>query len=170
MQLDTLEGDNFSHDKDTKDTTRPVFKTFGGRTVFGGGGITPDYFVRLDTLTKYSVQLRRLNLIYEYTEKYMGNNRKNIENKYTNYREFINGFTVSDDMLDNLVELGKSRDISFDQSGFNIDKKFLITSIKAQIARDIWGNEGFYAVFMLSDEQVMKGVSLIEEATKLMKL
>ncbi len=167
MKLDTLEGDNFSHDKDTKDTTRPVFKTFGGRTVFGGGGISPDFFVRLDTLTKYSVQLRRLNLIYEYTEKYMANNRKGIENKYKNYKEFINGFTVNDDLLDGLVNLGKSRNVAFDQTGFDIDKKFLITSIKAQIARDIWGNEGFYAVFMLSDEQVLKGLSLIDEASKL---
>ncbi len=170
MRLDTLQGDNFSHEKDTKDTTRPVFKTFGGRTVFGGGGITPDFFVKLDTLTKYSVQLRRLNLIYEYTEKYMVSNRKNIESKYKNYKEFIQGYTVSNDMLENLVELAKSRDIPFDQSGFNIDKKFLETSIKAQIARDIWGNEGFYAVFMLSDEQVLKAISLIDEAAKLIKL
>lgn len=170
MNLDTLEGDNFSHDKDTKDTTRPVFKTFGGRTVYGGGGITPDYFVRLDTLTKYSVQLRRLNLIYEFTEKYMVSNRKGIENKYKNYRDFIKGFNVSDDMLQNLIELGKSRNVAFDQTGFEIDKKFLETSIKAQIARDIWGNEGFYAVFMLSDEQVNKGFSLLGEAARLIKL
>ena len=170
MRLDTLQGDNFSHEKDTKDTTRPVFKTFGGRTVFGGGGITPDFFVKLDTLTKYSVQLRRLNLIYEYTEKYMVSNRKNIESKYKNYKEFIQGYSVSNDMLEKLTELGKSRDIPFDQSGFDIDKKFLETSIKAQIARDIWGNEGFYAVFMLSDEQVLKAISLIDEAAKLIKL
>lgn len=170
MTLDTLVGDNFSHDKDTKDTTRPVFKTFGGRTVYGGGGITPDYFVKLDTLTKYSVQLRRLNLIYEFTEKYMASNRKSIESKYKGYKDFIKGFNVSDDMLQNLVELGKSRNVAFDQNGFEIDKKFIETSIKAQIARDIWGNEGFYAVFMLSDEQVNKGLSLLGEAAKLIKL
>ena len=170
MRLDTLQGENFNHDKDTKDTTKPVFKTFGGRTVFGGGGITPDFFVKLDTLTKYSVQLRRLNLIYEYTEKYMTSNRKSIENKYKNYKEFIQGYTVSNEMLDDLTELAKSRDIPFDQTGFNIDKKFLETSIKAQIARDIWGNEGFYAVFMLSDDQVLKAISLIDEAAKLIKL
>ncbi len=169
MMLDTTDGENFKHDKDTKDTTRPVFKTFGGRTVYGGGGITPDFFVRLDTLTKYSVQLRRLNLIYEFTEKYMASNRKSIEGKYSNYRDFIKGYNVSGDMLQNLVELGKSKNVAFDQTGFDIDKQFLETSIKAQIARDIWGNEGFYAVFMLSDEQVTKAFSLLGEAEKLLK-
>jgi carboxyl-terminal processing protease len=169
MKLDTLEGDNFSHNKDTKDTTRPVFKTFGGRNVFGGGGISPDFYVRLDTLTKYSVQLRRLNLIYEFTEKYMVSNRKTIEVKYKSYKEFSKGFKVNDEMLNALIELGKSRSVVFDQSGYNIDKKFIETSLKAQIARDIWGNEGYYAVFMLSDEQVLKGLSLFDEAAKLLK-
>jgi carboxyl-terminal processing protease len=169
MKLDTLEGDNFSHVKDTKDTTRPVFKTFGGRNVFGGGGISPDFFVRLDTLTKYSVQLRRLNLIYEYTEKYMVSNRKNIEGKYKSYRDFASAFKVTDDMLRDLIDLGKSRNVVFDQSGYDIDKKFIETSIRAQIARDIWGNEGFYAVFMMSDEQVLRGLSLIDEAAKLLR-
>ena len=169
MRLDTLEGDNFSHIKDTKDTTRPMFKTFGGRNVFGGGGISPDYYVRLDTLTKYSVQLRRLNLIYEYTEKYMIQNRKNIEGKYKSYKEFASAFKVSEDMLSALIELGKSRSVVFDQIGYNIDRKFIETSIRAQIARDLWGNEGFYAVFMMSDEQVLKGLSLIDEASKLLR-
>lgn len=169
MRLDTLEGDNFSHIKDTKDTTRPLFKTFGGRNVFGGGGISPDFFVRLDTLTKYSVQLRRLNLIYEYTEKYMILNRKNIEGKYKTYKEFASAFKVTDDMLSALIDLGKSRNVPFDQVGYNIDRKFIETSIRAQIARDLWGNEGFYAVFMMSDEQVLKGLSLIDEAVKLLK-
>jgi carboxyl-terminal processing protease len=62
MLLNIEDGDNLFHDKDTKDTTRPEFKTMGGRTVFGGGGVTPDFVVRLDTLTEYSVQLRRVNL------------------------------------------------------------------------------------------------------------
>ena len=59
MLLNVEEGDNILHKNDTKDTTRPVFKTMGGRTVYGGGGVTPDYVIKMDTLTDYSVQLRR---------------------------------------------------------------------------------------------------------------
>ena len=57
------EGYNLLHQNDIKDTTRPEFKTMGGRTVYGGGGITPDFIVNLDTLTDYSIQLRRLNFM-----------------------------------------------------------------------------------------------------------
>ncbi len=167
FMYDTLEGENFEHTLDKKDTAKPIFKTFGGRTVYGGGGISPDYFVKLDTLTRYTVQLRRLNLIYEYTEKYMKNNRSGIESRYKNYLEFNKDFNITDNMLDELVELGKSKKVDFVKESFEKDKDFLRTSIKAQIARDIWGNEGFYAVFMATDEQVQKAVSLIDFAEKL---
>jgi len=170
MRLDTIEGDNFSHNKDTKDTTRPVFKTFGGRTVYGGGGISPDFFARLDTLTKYTVQLRRLNLIYEFTEKFMTNNRKSIENNYKSYYDFSQKFEVTESMLNSLIDLAKSKNIDYDEVLYERDKPFIVTSIRAQIARDIWGNEGFYALFMFSDEQVKKAISLFDEAKKLANL
>ncbi|HEX9006645.1 MAG TPA: S41 family peptidase, partial [Bacteroidota bacterium] len=41
------EGENISHTEE-RDSTRPLFKTMGGRMVYGGGGITPDYIVKAD--------------------------------------------------------------------------------------------------------------------------
>lgn len=170
FRLDTLEGENIQHNVESNDTTKPVYKTFGGRTVLGGGGITPDYFVKLDTLTRYSVQIRRLNLIYEFCENYLKGNRKSIESKYKDYIAYKNDFKVTDALLMELVELAKSKNITFDKEGFEIDKEFLRTSISAQIARDLFGNEGFYYVFMSNDEQVQKALSLFEDAIKLAKL
>ncbi len=57
------EGDNEFHTKDLTDTSRPVHHTAGGRTVLGGGGITPDYIVKLDTLTPTSIDIIRQNLV-----------------------------------------------------------------------------------------------------------
>ena len=154
----------------TKDTTRPEYKTSKGRTVYGGGGITPDYFVKLDTLTSYTVQLRRLNLFYEFVENYLASNRKSIENNYKTYIEFRDKFNVDDNMLSNLKELAGKRKVEFDNTAFNRDIDFIKISIKSQIARDLWGNEGNYAVFISNDEQVQKALSLFYEAIKLMKM
>jgi len=170
MRLDTLEGENIYHDKDTKDTTRPEYKTAKGRTVFGGGGITPDYFVKIDTLTSYTVQLRRLNLFYEYCENYLISNRKNIESTYKNYYEFRDNFIVTEKMLNDLKELAGKKKVEYDVTAFNRDIDFIKISIKSQIARDLWGNEGNYAVFISNDEQVQKAINLFYEAIKLMKM
>ena len=168
--LDTLEGENIYHSRDTKDTTRPVFKTFGGRTVFGGGGITPDYFVRLDTLTSYTVQLRRINLFYEFIENYLTSNRKKIESTYKNYYEFRDNFKVDENMLNLFKDMAKNKKIDFDYTAYERDKQFIVISLKSQIARDLWGNEGSYAVFVSNDDQVQKALTLFNEALKLMNL
>ena len=167
---DFVEGDNLEHNNDTKDSTRPVFKTLGGRTIYGGGGITPDYFVRLDTLTQYTVQLRRVNLIYQFVEKYMSGNRKSIESKYTNYMDFAKNFEVSGSMYNELVNMANGLKIEYSAENYNRDKRFIATMIKAQIARDIWGNEGYYAIFMIDDEQFSKAITLFDEAISIMKM
>jgi carboxyl-terminal processing protease len=170
MRLDTLEGDNLNHDKDTKDTSRPEYKTLKGRTVFGGGGISPDYFVKMDTLTSYTVQLRRLNLFYEYVESYLTANRKSIENNYKNYIDFRDKFIVDEKMLGDLKDLARKKKVEYDSYAFGRDIDFIKISIKSQIARDLWGNEGNYAVFVSNDDQVQKALGLFLEAIKLMKM
>ncbi len=141
----------------------------GGRTVYGSGGITPDYVIKTDTLTNYSVQLRRLNVIYEFTENYMKSNRKNIESNYKSYNDFRDKFLVNDNMLNELLDVAKSKNIEFKSDGYNRDLDFIKVSIKSQIARDIWGNEGSYAVFMSTDNQFLKAITLFDEAMKVMR-
>ncbi len=149
-------------EKNITDTVRPQFKTANGRIVYGGGGISPDYPIKLDTLSEYTVSLRRLNIIYEYTENYMKTMRKNIESSYKDYNSFRKDFIVSEDMLKDLIAFAESRNIKFNKEQFERDKKFIITSIKFQIARDIWGNEGAYAVFVSDDEQFLLALELFE--------
>jgi carboxyl-terminal processing protease len=169
--LETLmEGENIEHTNDTKDTSRPVFKTFGGRTVYGGGGIAPDYFIKLDTLSSYTVQLRRLNVIYEVAENYMKVNRKKIESAYSNYIVFRDKFEVTGDMLKEITDLASSKKIKFDENGYNADLDFIKILLKSQIARDIWGNEGNYAIFMSNDKQFLKAITLFGEASKIFNL
>lgn len=164
---DENEGDNLNHQNDRVDSTRPVFKTMGGRVVYGGGGITPDYIVKLDTLTPYTVSLRRNNIIYLFTENYMAGNRKNIEASYKSYNAFRDGFNVSSSMMNDFIRFAEGKGVALNQSEFDKDKSFIEVSIKSQIARDLWGNEGSYAVFVTTDEQFLKAITLFQEAKDL---
>lgn len=169
-ELTEVEGENIEHKNEKLDSAKPEFKTMGGRTVFGGGGITPDYIVKLDTLTDYTVQLRRLNLFYIFTERYMAANRKNIETMYKSANEFRDGFEVDENMLNDLKTLAAEKEIEFKSDEYNNDLDFIKTSIKFQIARDIWGNSGSYAVYVKNDEQFQKAITLFDDAIKLAKL
>lgn len=164
------EGENLEHKIDGKDTARPEFKTFGGRTVYGGGGITPDYILKLDTLTDYSVQLRRLNLFYVFTERYMANNKSSVESQYKDLNDFRDRFVVDETMLSDLTSLASEKGVTMNEEQYNRDLNFIKASIKSLIARDLWGNNGSQAVFVINDEQFQKAVSLFDDAIKLAKL
>lgn len=164
------EGDNLMHQKDISDTNRPVFKTPDGRTVLGGGGISPDYIVKLDTLTDYSVQLRRLNLFLEYANTYFDANRDRIKSQYKDYTAFRDNFQVSDEMIREFQNLASSKGIAFNSEQWNRDEGFIKTSIKSILARDIWGNTGSMAVFLATDDQFNKALELFPEAEKLAHL
>jgi carboxyl-terminal processing protease len=50
---------------------------------------------------------------------------------------------------------------------FKTDTGFIKAYIKAQIARNIWGNEGSYPVILNEDRQFQKALSLFPEAGKI---
>lgn len=170
MLRDEQEGDNINHDKDSKDTTRPEFKTKGGRVVLGGGGINPDFIIKDDTLTNFSVQLRRLNLFLQSANSYYDLNKDNLKSSYSDFLKFRDNFEVSAAMLDDLKSLAESKGVVFNQDEWNRDKDFIAVSIKSIIARNLWGNNGSMAVFLTNDKQFMKALELFPEAEKLAHL
>lgn len=169
MLINLQEGDNIYHLKDKGDTSRPEFKTMGGRTVYGGGGITPDYIVKLDTLTQYSVQLRRLNLFLEYANSYYGLNRDRIKTSYPDYLNFRDNFVITQSMLEDFRKLADSKGVEFSQADWQRDIEYIKTSIKSIIARDIWGNNGSMSVWLANDKQFEKAMQLFAEAEKMIQ-
>ena len=141
-----------------------AYKTDKGRMVYGGGGITPDVFVALDT-TENSRYLNRLfstNSLQEYTVKYAQDNReKLLEMEFARFKAY---FEVTDKMLEDLVEVAKVNKLPFNESEFNRSKRLLEQLIKAYIARGIWDNDGFYPIFNEQDEIFQKAIQMMDEA------
>lgn len=70
----------FFHGDSIKFDTIQTFKTIGGRTVYGGGGIMPDYFVAQDTIpfSEYYVKIVRASLTNDFAFKYVDKNRAKL--------------------------------------------------------------------------------------------
>ncbi len=80
-------------DSDTvslKKEDKPKFKTESGRTVYGGGGITPDIEFKASRLSRIEFELLRKNLFFDYIVHYLVSNRSKI--KSTDY-------PITDEML-----------------------------------------------------------------------
>lgn len=146
-----------------------VYKTDKGRIVYGGGGITPDYFVPLDTAqnTRYLNRLFNTNSIQEYTVKYAQENSEKLSKM--GFETFRRSFDVTDVMLKNLVAVAADNGLKFNEKEFNQSKKLLKQLTKAYIARGIWDNDGFYPIFNEQDEIFQQAIKLMDEADKIAK-
>lgn len=143
------------------------FETLNGREVFGGGGIVPDHFVSIDTLES-SAYLNRLftsNAIGEFTLKYYQDNKKRLEKM--DFEDYRLDFEVTEKDLNELIKTGKSVGVEFDEEGYERSKDVLKTHLKAQIARRVWDNDGFYPIFNETNEVFQEALELLEQAETL---
>jgi len=143
------------------------FYTSKGRVVYGGGGIVPDYFVPMDTseITPYFNKLFTNNVIGEFTLKYYNKHKQELEAmRFEKYRE---DFELTDKMLEDLIELAKIAEVEYEKEQFNRSKELLKLNLKAQIARRVWENKGFYPIINQKNAAFQKALSLFDEAEKL---
>lgn len=168
-EREEAEGENISHDVE-KDSSRPVFKTAGGRSVYGGGGITPDYIVKAERLGEYAVQLRARQVYLDFANKYLDQHGTELKRTYgTDPRKFVKEFQITNSMLETINSIAKAKGIEFKQEAFEKDIRFIKLLSKATLARGLWGNNGSAQVTLSEDNQFLKAMSLFPEAEKIAK-
>ena len=157
----------FFHADSIKFNDSLKYKTLKGRTVYGGGGIMPDFFVPFDTtsISDYYRNLFAKNVVREYTLEYYRSHKENLEKM--GFDKFYSEFEVSDDMLIALARIGEEVGLEFDKTGLEKSSKDLKIHIKAQIARSVWGEDGFFPIFNQTDEIFNRALKLFDEAEQL---
>lgn len=166
FERDTIDADNLNHDFE-KDSTKKTFKTIGGRTVYADGGITPDYIVKPETDSKYSIELRRNNLYYQFVRKYLDIKGKTLN--FTSVKDFIEKFNFSEKELNDFVKYAERQNVKYDALGFNKDKELIKLRLKAFVARDLFKNEGWYATLLLADKQYQQALTHFHEAERFLQ-
>ncbi|MDH5379763.1 MAG: S41 family peptidase [Cyclobacteriaceae bacterium] len=143
------------------------YETLKGRVVYGGGGIMPDYFIPLDT-NQNSVYLNKLfnyNAVQEFAFKYYEENKSKLEKM--EYDDFRKNFEMSKSMFEQLAKIGETNGVKKDTEDINKNKDLIELHIKAQIARRVWGNDGFYPIFNETNEVLQGAVKLFDKSEEL---
>jgi carboxyl-terminal processing protease len=157
----------FFHADSIKFNDSLKYITPNGRTVYGGGGIMPDYFVPLDTAlnSHYLNELYTSTAIQEYTFGFAEKNKDALEKK--GYADFLQNFTVTDAMIQDLVKVGQRNKVKPNLKELAKKKKMFQVHVKAQIARKLWGNDGFYPVFNETNEVFLQAIKLFDHIPEL---
>lgn len=142
------------------------------RTVYGGGGIMPDVFVPLDT-TQYTDYHRRLvakGIIPQFALRYVDKNRADLKAQYPDAQKFIKEFTVTEEMLNNLVDAGKAEKVDFDKQQFNQSKEMLRTFVKAAIANDLFSTGAYFQIVNEQNDIYKEALSIINDDARYRKI
>lgn len=148
--------------EDVPDSLR--FSTAAGRTVFGGGGIVPDYIVQQDTTTGALFNFMLANrLDFDFVREYLDDHGDQFRDEWEdNFEEYRNDFAWNSNDKSMFKAMMKDRgmeiDDELDEPAIK-DSKLRISSedyeelvwmnhgrMKAEMARQVWGTEKFYPV------------------------
>lgn len=134
-----------------------------GRIVYGGGGISPDKFVALDTThnSKYYRNILAKGLLNQFAIKYVDSHRKEIKKQYKKDSDFVNNFVVTDEILNGIKEMADAEKIEFNQEEFERCKPLLRTYIKGLIGRDTYESETYFKVVNLDNDIFKEAVRII---------
>jgi carboxyl-terminal processing protease len=140
------------------------YVTPGGHVVYGGGGIMPDVFVALDTLgnSNFYSAISSKGLITEFAYSYLDNNRK-LFKKYKSFDEYNRSFNIDEKIMSEFVAYAEKNGVRSNEKEIKVSSEVITTQLKALIARQVWKNEGFYAVIHRLDKTLAKALDLLEK-------
>ncbi|MFD2532508.1 S41 family peptidase [Gracilimonas halophila] len=163
------------------------YTTDAGRTVYGGGGIVPDYIVPNDTTTSayvfnYAIRQRAS---FDYVRTFLDENGESFRNKWeSDFQDFRENFTWDESQIKGLKSLLLERGMvisdTVDTPNFRKDSLFVPTGhfeevswllegrMKAELARQIWGMEYFYPIVNdIFDNTLDKAMTLWDAVARL---
>ncbi len=137
-----------------------TFKTAGGRTIYGGGGIMPDIYVPIDT-TGYSdfhYQLMINGLLSDFSYRNLANSRQDIPASAV---AFVKNFTISEAELDQFFTFVQKKGIKASEPEIVAARPLIAKQLKAILARYYFGDDGYYRVVNAGDKAVAKSLEVL---------
>ncbi len=143
------------------------YVTPGGRTVYGGGGIMPDVYVPLknDSSEYFFNRIVNSSILFQNAFEYADKNRKKIA-AYSTVGNFNDKFKMPETEFDKILEDAKELNITGNDKDIETARRLAEPLFKAYVARDIFGDDGFYFIYAPSDEILQTALSELRKLEK----
>lgn len=142
---------------------RPTFKTDGGRTVYGGGGIHPDLVLMPDTLTsdERAYRMKTVSQLQQY-----------INARLLFAVEFIRttpnlqpGFPVTVEMRNAFFQSLAKNNVAMDRATFDRAERLVASELGYEISYSKWGEQTARQRANAEDPQVAAAAALLRKAS-----
>jgi carboxyl-terminal processing protease len=160
-----LNGDLIHPDSLNLPDSLKAYTLINKRVVYGGGGITPDIFIPIDTTyySDYYRDLIRTSTLTNFVVGYTDQHRSELLKKYKTFMKFDKEFTFSRDDINSLKEAGEKSKVKFNQDQFDISSAEMLKVMKGLVARDLWDMNEYFMVVNEGDKAIEKALSIISD-------
>jgi len=167
-----------ARNQESDESERTVSYTDSGRTVFGGGGITPDEKVSAERLSKLLQQVRRKSLFQKFAERLAdGEIVSDVRFHYTSQERagltredkarLRDELVISEQTLIHFQQLLKENEVDFTEETFNKDRRLIVNLLKQRLFAKLLDDEEGKRASLEVDRQVQRAVKLLPKARAL---
>ncbi len=159
------------------------YRTDGGRTVVGGGGILPDYLVETDTASAFVQAVFRKNLDNTFVRSWLDHHGEALRRAWGTRRDaFIRDYEVGDALFDEFLAYAGQHGVeisapttatqagertAFSRTEVEADRAYLATRLKARLAVRLFDNRAWYPVMHRADLAFERAMTLWQAAEEL---
>lgn len=144
------------------------YYTDNGRIVYGGGGIMPDVFVPIDTLTLDEDYLTLRQYVPQYVFRYLGEEADPAALTEQGLDRFVTSFSIDDALLQGLITYAEEHGDPLTADALSEPvKRATKHMLKARIAKQLFEDEGYYKVWNMEDAMVKEALKAIARSTSL---
>lgn len=140
------------------------YETPKGRAVYGGGGITPDVFVPIDTtgVSHYYNELLYGNIFREFGFKY-ANTHSGILKLHPTIQDFDEEYVVSNKLVADMLIYAEKSEIEKNEVDFEFSKELIALRLKAELAKAIYKGDALYYILLNDDTVFQKGMEVLND-------
>ena len=148
----------YNRENEENNSNHEVKLTDGGRTVYGGGGITPDEKYVAPKLDQFQIELMRKYAFFNFTRAYFGSHSTKLPKGWTPDNSVLNDFH------DHLLK----QNISFTEAAFAQDTDWIKRNLKREMYITAFDFDEAQQVDMAMDPEVEKAIDALPKAQALL--
>lgn len=165
---DRYESGELFDEKKLKLTDSTQYFTADKRVVYGGGGITPDIFVPMDTLwnSKYYQKLVRTGSFNQFTLVYINDNRVAMQKKYPTADAYIKNFSIDDSLLQKFYAFAKDKKAEPDSAEvWSQSIPTIKSQLKGLIGQDLFNSSVYWQVTNLQNPIYVRALNAFTDGS-----
>src|SRR5262249_8002075 len=145
----------FNRDSEDNNANHEVKLTDSGRTVYGGGGITPDVKIATTKSNRFQDSILQHYTFFNFAKRYVINHHP------------TKGFEVDDVVMQDFRKFMDEEKIPYTEADLLENNDWVRSSIKSEIFVDAFGQEEGLKVRAEADPEVVKALDLLAQAKAL---